>query len=606
MPWSPARNLKRPTKIIAVVDVVESVRLMEQDEQAFIRRWQAFVAYVVQRLPLDTGRMHKSLGDGLMLEFADPDGCLRAACAMQAWFSQGNANRAPADHMHLRIGAHLADYVADAYDIYGTDVNLATRIASLAGPGEIIISASLRQRLGEDDNALQLEDLGSCHLKHVREPVHAFRVGAAGSAPVLPAASRRAEALRATLAVLPFAIHDAAASGTSGEALADDLISALAASDQVQLVSRLATDHLRPGASDKHGTGQQAAPQYLLGGRARRQGSQLGLSVELVDAATGHVAWARSFKGRSDALGAPDARLLQELVPALHAAIMARETERARGHALPTLGGPTLLLSSIALMHRLCPADTERARARLEHLAERWPRHPAPHAWLAHLHTLQWQVLAGDAAGQTTQRRLALDQAATAVRCDAGSVLALAMEGHARVHAARDLRGAGERYDQALAGHPEDALTLLFQAEWLALQGRAAAARDAAQRALRACLPLPLHYLCDSVAAMAALIAGDVGDGLKLARRSVRRNPHHLAGRELLVAALALSGQMAEARDGVPALAQLSPGYSVSSLLARTPAVAPVTRMLADALLCAGVPPQTGKDDATSGPAASS
>ena len=85
----PASSLQRPrcsrsTQVIAVVDVVESVRLMEQDEQAFIQRWQRFVAFVQQRLAHESGRLHKSLGDGLMLAFSDAHGCIRAAFAMRA------------------------------------------------------------------------------------------------------------------------------------------------------------------------------------------------------------------------------------------------------------------------------------------------------------------------------------------------------------------------------------------------------------------------------------------------------------------------------------------------------------------------------------------
>src|SRR4051812_46415712 len=85
-----ATDFARHTKVIAVADVVESVRLMELDEQEFIRRWHGFVQFANQHLPRESGRMHKSLGDGLMMEFADPAGCIRAALAMQAWFNEGN------------------------------------------------------------------------------------------------------------------------------------------------------------------------------------------------------------------------------------------------------------------------------------------------------------------------------------------------------------------------------------------------------------------------------------------------------------------------------------------------------------------------------------
>jgi class 3 adenylate cyclase len=74
--------LNRSTKVLLVMDVVESVRLIVQDEKDFVRRWQQLVQQAEQRiLPLHGGRIVKSLGDGLMLEFADAAGCVRAAFA---------------------------------------------------------------------------------------------------------------------------------------------------------------------------------------------------------------------------------------------------------------------------------------------------------------------------------------------------------------------------------------------------------------------------------------------------------------------------------------------------------------------------------------------
>src|SRR5690606_33052316 len=130
-----------------------------------------------------------------------------------------------------RVGAHIGNFVADAYDIYGTDVNLAARIATLAGPGEIVISAALRERLRGPLNA-QLEDLGACHLKHVSQPVRAFRVGIAGGDPVMPAFVPVRAPMSATVAVLPFETSNAprGCSGL-GEAVADEAVAVLSRGD---------------------------------------------------------------------------------------------------------------------------------------------------------------------------------------------------------------------------------------------------------------------------------------------------------------------------------------------------------------------------------------
>ena len=108
--------------------------------------------------------------------------------------------------MHLRIGVHVADFVADEQDIYGTDVNMTARIATLAGPGEIVVSAEVRDRLTAGLDA-DVEDLGECHLKHVEKPVRAYRVGPPGHAPVIQPGNAVRLDLRPTIAVIPFAMR---------------------------------------------------------------------------------------------------------------------------------------------------------------------------------------------------------------------------------------------------------------------------------------------------------------------------------------------------------------------------------------------------------------
>ena len=85
--------------MLLVMDVVESVRLMEQDEDDFVRRWQQLVQHAEQILPLHGGRIVKSLGDGLMLEFANAQGCTQAAFALQHFSRQANNSYAPTQQL---------------------------------------------------------------------------------------------------------------------------------------------------------------------------------------------------------------------------------------------------------------------------------------------------------------------------------------------------------------------------------------------------------------------------------------------------------------------------------------------------------------------------
>src|SRR3990167_5512851 len=167
--------MSRRTEVLLVLDVVGSVRLMEHDEEGFVARWQQLVRHVEEKILLPHGGcIVKSLGDGLMLEFANAQGCIKAAFSLQHFSQKANVGRPPEQQIRLRMGAHLASFVTDRYDIYGTDVNLTVRFCTLAGPNELVISTALRDQLVAGLDA-EIEDLGECHLKHVEKPIHAWR-----------------------------------------------------------------------------------------------------------------------------------------------------------------------------------------------------------------------------------------------------------------------------------------------------------------------------------------------------------------------------------------------------------------------------------------------
>ena len=317
--------------------------------------------------------------------------------------------------------------------------------------------------------------------------------------------------------------------------------------------------------------------------------ANLSLYVELADVSTGHVAWAQTFHGplREAELG--EGRLMRQVVAAVHSAVLSHELDRSRDLALPALEGHTLLLSSIGLMHRLAPADTERARAMLEHLIERGRGQPAPHAWLAHLHVLQLRQRGAGPAD--VDAGAARQHAAAALQCDPGSVRALAMQGQAWLYAAHDPEAAQDCYAQALGARPDDALALVLQAELRALQGLGGAAQELAQRAMASFPVERMHYLFDGVLALAALVAGDPPLAVACALRAVERNPQYLPAWRTLVVAQVRGGRLADARRTAAKLALRAPAGPADGPASSLPACSDVAALFNDALREAGSPP---------------
>lgn len=577
------------TKVITVLDVVESVRLMEQDEHDFIQRWHYFVEYAREHvLPQHGGRMLKSLGDGLMLEFADAQGCIKASFALQELCRQGNEGRRPDLQMHLRVGAHLAEFVSDQYDIYGTDVNLTARIATLAGPGETVVTAGLRDRLTAGLDA-DIEDLGECHLKHVHEPIRAYRVGPAGHQPVIERGSGIQLDLRPTIAVIPFAMRGGEAGHEMlGEALADEVIAALSRTSELHVISRLSTTVFRERQEAVEDIRTHLNASYILSGTCRTTSSHLALFVELIDVKTQHVVWADSLKGAVQGVFAIDDALIPQLVAAISSAVMSTEVGRARAHSLPNLQGYTLMLGAVALMHRNAPTDFNRAKEMLDHLAERSRRHPIPHAWIAQWHVLKVQQ--GWSTDPAHEAQLALDCTKRALDNAPDCALALSAEGFVYTNLLRQLDTGSDRYDSALQINPNDSFAWLLKGTLHAFRGEGELAMAGAERALRLSPLDPVRYFYDSLAASAAISAGKYERAIELAQRSLRANRSHTSTYRALAIAQSMSGRLDEARQTVQKLLVLEPSFSVAKFLKRTPGQGSIAKAVAHALQQAGLP----------------
>lgn len=582
--------MPRSTKVLLVMDVVESVRIMEQDQDGFVRRWQELVEHAEKQvLPLHGGRIVKSLGDGLMLEFANAQGSVKAAFAIQHYSQQINFGLRAEHQIHLRIGGHLATYVTDQHDIYGTDVNLTARVCTLAGPSEMVVTADLRDQLSPVLDA-DVEDLGECHLKHVKEPIRAYRVGPPGNAPIVPPGNAVELNLRPSIAVIPFLMRtNESGHELLGEALADEVIAALSRTAELHVISRLSTTVFRERQDAIEDIRTHLRATYILSGTCRSAGTQLALFVELIEAKTGHILWAENLKGEVHGIFTTDDELISRLVAAVSSSVVSQELERARGHALPTLEGYTLLLGAVALMHRTAFSDFDRARQMLEHLIDRSRRHPIPYAWLAKWHVLRVQQ--GWAENVELETRLALDCTKHALDNAPDCALALSVDGFVHTNLLKDLDTATDRYEAALAVNPNESLAWLLTGTLSAFKGDGAAALLASEKALLLSPLDPMRYFYDSLAASAAVSAGKYDRAIELAQRSLRANRTHTSTYRALAIAQAMSEQTSEARATVSKLLALESTFTVTKFIERSPSSRyPIGKDYADALRRAGVP----------------
>jgi len=576
-------------RTLLFVDVVESVRLMEENENDLIRRWRQLVRIVEKDiLPPYRGRLVKSHGDGLLLEFAGVPCAVKAAFALQRACASVNTDVPPERQILLRAGVHVGHLIADEYDLYGTGVNLAARLLTLAGPGEIVVSADVRDQLAPVLDA-DVEDLGLCYLKHVHEPVRAYRIGPPGPRPVIEPHATSMPQLRPTVAVIPFVERaDNPEHPVVGEVLADEIISALSRSSELDVISRLPTTLFRGRDTSADEVRRYLDANYVLSGAYRRVGGRLRLNVELASSQPGKIVWSDTVE--IDVLTAGADSVANDMVTSISRAIMAREVERAQSRPLPTLEGYTLLVGAISLMYRVSVRDFDSSGQMLQTLIERYPRQPIPWAWMAMWHVQRtWnQRWSGD---PTVGTRLALDCVRRALDADPQCSLALVVSGLVQANILRKLDIAEEQYAMALRINPNDSLAWLSKGALHAFKNEGKLAIEHTQRALKLSPLDPNHHYYDSLAATAALSAGRYKRAIELANRSLRANRTHGSTYRVLAISQWQLGLHKEARKTVSELLLLEPSLTVTRYRELHPSSGfEIGKIWSNALWEAGVP----------------
>ena len=380
-------HVERSIRAVLIVDMVESVRLIERDEEGVVLRWLGLSRHVQNSVVQEFGgRLVKSLGDGMLLEFGDVRSAALAAFAIQAESTRRNAGYEADRQLFLRIGIEVSEIIVGPHDVYGRGVNLAARLASLGGPGDIVVSALVHDQLTPLLDA-DIEDLGECYLKHIETPVRAYRISPPGSH--LPVRlSVPYLQLCPSIAIIPFYCRSHLTHQVLGEVLADELINAVSRSKEIDVISRLSTTAFRDRAVSLQTITEHLGANYVLSGTYAVSNEQISLQLELTDARSQRIVWSERMTDSVPDLLHGNQELIGRVATQIYTAVVSQELQRTLSRPLPTLESYTLLMSAIALMHRRSARDFLTSREMLQAVIDRSPRQSTPQAWLA-----KWYVL---------------------------------------------------------------------------------------------------------------------------------------------------------------------------------------------------------------------
>ena len=293
----PEHHVAWAKRAVLLTDIVGSVGLIEQRRSGHHLPLARFRRPCEAEDPAaNNGRLVKSLGDGMLLDFADVRSAVSAALAIQRDAAGPMPAGRPTARSCCASGLEVSDVIVEADDVFGRGVNLAARLMSLAGPGEIVVSQHVRDGLTPSLDA-DVEDLGDCYVKGIPQPVRAYRVGPPGPQPMVGSAVAFDE-MAPSIAVIPFTSRNLANDhGVIGEVLAEEVITApVPFASELKLVSRLSTTAFSGRNASLEEIGAHLGADYVLSGAYRAANSHFKLDVELAETKSGRILWVETLE----------------------------------------------------------------------------------------------------------------------------------------------------------------------------------------------------------------------------------------------------------------------------------------------------------------------
>ena len=556
----PSRVERRLVAILAA-DVAGYSRLMGLDETGtarILREHRVIADAVVAK---HGGRIVKTTGDGLLLEFSSIVDAVDCAVAVQTVMAERNEGVPQDRRMLFRIGINLGDILIEGDDILGDGVNVAARLESIAEPGGICVSSSAYDQVrGKVD--IEFADLGEQNLKNIARPVRAYAVKRNGlglnkqngAMPDTPSAPRL------SIVVLPFANiggdpeQDYFADGVT-ESLTTDL-SRIAGSF---VIARNTAFTFKGKAIDVKQIGRELNVCYVLEGSVQRAGNRLRINAQLIDVETGNHLWAERFdKPVADLFDMQD-EIVSRLANALDTQLIVAEARRSERSLHPD--AMDLCFQGMACWHK---GLTNEYLAQSRGLYER----------ALALDPGNFEALVGIANADAAIGAAVYtdDRSARLAAAEATLIKALSIAPrHARAHAIlgvvqistnRSAQGVA-KCEQALELDRNFAMAHAFIGAAKSQLGRAAETQAHVNEALRLSPRDTFAGYWMVWVGLAKVYLSADAEAVTWLRQGLERNYNYPAGHFVLAAAQALLGSQSEARAAAKAGLALDPTFTM-------------------------------------------
>ena len=327
----------RKLAAILAADVVGYSRMMGEDEAGTAEGVRERREAVLPIIAAHGGRLFKTMGDGMLVEFPSVVAAIECAVAVQKRMAELNAGLPESRRIVYRVGVDLGDVLIEEDDLVGDGVNVASRLESVAEPGGVCISASAFDHVRGRVEA-EFIDLGEKTLKNIARPVHVYAVR------VDPDPSQRGPRSvpsevgppRLSIVVLPFA-------NMGGDAEQDYFVDGVTESLTTDLsrirgsfvIARNTAFTYAGKANDITRIGRELNVRYALEGSVQRSGNRMRVNAQLIDAQSGAHLWAERFERPMTDLFEMQDEIVARIANTLNAQLVAVEARRAEGAPAP-------------------------------------------------------------------------------------------------------------------------------------------------------------------------------------------------------------------------------------------------------------------------------
>lgn len=491
--------MERHLAAILIADVVGYSRLSQIDEEETRVRFQSDMETIFEpEIARHNGRLVKTMGDGLLVEFHSVVDAARCAVAVQQHKARQEALTPPERRLDFRIGINLGDIIVEGTDIHGDSVNLAARIQTLAEPGGIALSGSAYDQI-KSRLSIGFTSLGAQKVKNIAEPVRIYRVlldpAAAGTTAEVRKPRRIHRSLAAaaflvaiggagiwwqpwtflqpsslsarfayplpdkpSVAVLPFINvsgdknHDHVADG-----LTDDLITELSRVSGLFVIARHSVFAITTTSGKLQDVAAELGVQYVLEGTLQQSGTRLRINAKLIDAVTGLSLWAERYDRQYADIFAVQDDVISKIISAL--SVKLSEGERHRLARIPTENLEAYDYYLRAEQKGITYSDVETYRQTLSYYQKAIdldPKFADAHAGIARVAVDVWRNDYTYLWSAAVARKIAYDAAGQALKLDPDNARALAVLALLQLVDGRSAEATASA-TQAVMAQPSDA-----------------------------------------------------------------------------------------------------------------------------------------------------